>query len=166
MNPKGSTPTLSTPNIFHRSVVECDILLLLEAFKNGDYDQTTLLASIVTSLVNLMTRFLWDRMKEEMALAETKPNTPPPDESGQNMQDAVRDEFDRKLWLTAWQQPFRGQVLESLEMKLQLNVYGLQSNQERSRGMSRIIPIVQSSGTGKSRLAEEYNSPDAYSKRM
>ena len=69
-------------------------------------------------------------------------------------------------WQNAWKQPFRGKSLMLLKQKLALNVDALQRVKRPSRKriskleMSRIIPITQSSGTGKSRLAEEYDSSD------
>ena len=69
-------------------------------------------------------------------------------------------------WQYAWKQPFRGKSLMLLKQKLALNVDALQRAKRPSRTgiskleMSRIIPIIQSSGTGKSRLAEEYDSFD------
>ena len=58
-------------------------------------------------------------------------------------------------WRNAWTSEFRGHVLESLELKLDLNVQAVWNDGDREI-MSRIIPVVQASGTGKSRLAEEY----------
>ena len=66
-------------------------------------------------------------------------------------------------WKYAWKQPFRGQSLMFLKQKLALNVSALKRARKPTKDtiskleMSRIIPIVQSSGTGKSRLAEEYD---------
>lgn len=57
-------------------------------------------------------------------------------------------------WDYAWQTEFHGSVLRRLEKKLCLNVHAVTEDKNK-RLMSRIIPAVQSSGTGKSRLAEE-----------
>lgn len=57
-------------------------------------------------------------------------------------------------WDAAWDTEFRGDVLKRLELKLHLNVEAV-TNDNNKRDMSRIIPVVQSSGTGKSRLAQE-----------
>lgn len=71
-------------------------------------------------------------------------------------------------WQSAWKQPFRGKSLDFLKLKLALNVDALKHARRPSRGkiskleMSRIIPIIQSSGTGKSRLAEEYDLFDVF----
>ena len=60
-------------------------------------------------------------------------------------------------WQSAWDQPFCGRALVALETKLQLNAHAIK-NDPRKEQMSRIIPVVQASGTGKSRLSEEYDS--------
>src|SRR5208282_3134354 len=71
-------------------------------------------------------------------------------------------------WEYAWKQPFRGKSLMLLKQKLALNVDALQQAETPTLKriskleMSRIIPIIQSSGTGKSRLAEEYDSSDMF----
>lgn len=57
-------------------------------------------------------------------------------------------------WDEAWRAEFCGNVLDRLELKLHLNVSAV-ANDENKMFMSRIIPVVQASGTGKSRLAEE-----------
>lgn len=72
-----------------------------------------------------------------------------------NMQDSIRSQLDYSTWQTAWKQPFHGTALKSLETKLARNVEALIKSEPGKAEMSRIIPIVQSSGTGKSRLAEE-----------
>jgi hypothetical protein len=60
-------------------------------------------------------------------------------------------------WVAAWKHPYKGDALSHLEQKLRLNIESMRNNIQNRIGMSRIIPIVQSSGTGKSRLAEEFN---------
>jgi hypothetical protein len=75
---------------------------------------------------------------------------------GPNQQDGTSQDIEHSEWFLAWEDEFRGSALENLEVKLRLNVEALQSAREDKIGMSRIIPIVQSSGTGKSRLAEQY----------
>ena len=77
---------------------------------------------------------------------------------GQNQQDATTQDIEHSEWFLAWEDEFRGSALENLEVKLLLNVQALQTAVKEKVGMSRIIPIVQSSGTGKSRLAEQYAS--------
>jgi len=77
---------------------------------------------------------------------------------GMNIQEALDgDLLDSKDWQQAWNQPFRGQALDALEMKLQLNADAIRTDHKKA-DMSRIIPVVQASGTGKSRLSEEYSS--------
>ena len=81
------------------------------------------------------------------------------------LQDTVRSDLQVADWQDAWNQPFRGDSLNLLKRKLALNVNALQRAPKplpemgviSKLDMSRIIPIVQSSGTGKSRLAEEYS---------
>ena len=75
---------------------------------------------------------------------------------GMNWQDGVDgDLVPSRQWRDAWNQPFRGRALVALENKLLLNAHAIKSDRNKEQ-MSRIIPVVQSSGTGKSRLAEEY----------
>jgi hypothetical protein len=63
------------------------------------------------------------------------------------------------IWQKAWNRPFRGRALHALETKLQLNAEAIRESPDcDKRDMSRIIPVVQASGTGKSRLSEEYGS--------
>ena len=75
---------------------------------------------------------------------------------GLNQQDATSQDIEYSEWFLAWKDEFRGSALENLEVKLSLNVQALRTAHEDKIDMSRIIPIVQSSGTGKSRLAEQY----------
>jgi hypothetical protein len=75
---------------------------------------------------------------------------------GQNQQDGTSQDIEHSEWFLAWEDEFRGSALENLEVKLTLNVQALQTSHKDKIEMSRIIPIVQSSGTGKSRLAEQY----------
>jgi len=85
-------------------------------------------------------------------------NTPPEClvvSGGLSQQDDTSQDIEHSEWFLAWGDEFRGSALENLEVKLRLNVKALQSWRKEKIGMSRIIPIVQSSGTGKSRLAEQ-----------
>jgi hypothetical protein len=72
-----------------------------------------------------------------------------------NSQEGTRTMVDPSAWERAWSEPFRGTALDSLETKLARNLQALNEREKGKVGMSRIVPIVQSSGTGKSRLAEE-----------
>lgn len=75
---------------------------------------------------------------------------------GMNSQEGLDgDLLPWKEWQNAWNQPFRGQALAALETKLQLNAHAIRTDIKKEQ-MSRIIPVVQASGTGKSRLSEEY----------
>ena len=60
----------------------------------------------------------------------------------------------QRAWKEAWKSELRGDVLRRLELKLHFNLVAV-VNEKAKANMSRIIPVVQSSGTGKSRLAEE-----------
>ena len=76
---------------------------------------------------------------------------------GMNLQEAMDGGLiASQQWEDAWNQPFRGQALAALETKLQLNADAI-CNDHKKKQMSRIIPVVQASGTGKSRMAEEYD---------
>lgn len=76
---------------------------------------------------------------------------------GMDSQEGVNgDLLDSGRWQNAWNQPFRGRALAALEIKLHLNAHAVR-NDEKKEQMSRIIPVVQASGTGKSRLSEEYD---------
>jgi hypothetical protein len=72
-----------------------------------------------------------------------------------NSQESLDGDFPWEEWQNAWNQPFQGQALAALETKLQLNAQAIRTDETKFE-MSRIIPVVQGSGTGKSRLAEEY----------
>ena len=88
-------------------------------------------------------------------------HTPPGSEvvsGGPNQQDAITQDIEHSEWFHAWEEEFRGSALDNLEVKLSLNVQALNTGRKDKIHMSRIIPIVQSSGTGKSRLAEQYAS--------
>jgi hypothetical protein len=57
-------------------------------------------------------------------------------------------------WKETWETEFRGDGLNRLELKFH-SISVAVTKDESKTPMSRIIPVVQSSGTGKSRLAEE-----------
>jgi hypothetical protein len=120
------------------------------------------LEEIVSSLMACMKEFLSALSLIEishMQQSDSPRSASPPIVGSQNSQDAVTPEFDE--WLGAWKVPYHGPALRYLETKLQLNVRAARgigvpvSETDNKRSMSRIIPLVQSSGTGKSRLAEE-----------
>jgi hypothetical protein len=75
---------------------------------------------------------------------------------GGNRQDSKLSLFSYADWEMAWREPFRGDALDSLQTKLRLLTDSV-TKLSFYHQMSRLIPIVQSSGTGKSRLAE-YNT--------
>jgi len=65
------------------------------------------------------------------------------------------DLLDPDKWQNAWNWPYVGKALDALETKLQVNAHAIRNDVNKEQ-MSRIIPVVQASGTGKSRLSEEY----------
>ena len=75
---------------------------------------------------------------------------------GPNQQDGTSQAIEYSEWFHTWEDEFRGSALKNLEAKLSLNVQAIRTARQDKLGMSRIIPIVQSSGSGKSRLAEQY----------
>ena len=120
------------------------------------------LKEIVSSLMACMKEFLSALSLIEVSRMQesgSPRSASPPIVGSQNSQDATTAEFD--AWLSAWKVPYHGSALRNLETKLQLNVRAVRGigvralERENKRSMSRIIPLVQSSGTGKSRLAEE-----------
>ena len=58
-------------------------------------------------------------------------------------------------WKDAWTTEYRGDALVHLEDKLKQLSHDVQ-NGSKDQSMSRLIPVVQASGAGKSRLAEMY----------
>jgi hypothetical protein len=62
-----------------------------------------------------------------------------------------------QAWKEAWMAEYRGDALEDLKFKLQSLCDQVKSvTREEGRTLSRLVPIVQSSGAGKSRLADEF----------
>ena len=63
-------------------------------------------------------------------------------------------------WEDAWGSQYRGDALNNLEQKL-LSLSATAARADYGQGissMSRVIPIVQASGAGKSRLADMYQT--------
>ena len=114
---------------------------------------------VAQAALNKISDTLFDWFLESLRLLASKEQIAcqpefPPSLQGQlrpqeNMNTILLEEWD-----AAWDTEFRGHVLKRLELKLHLNVQAV-TNDENKRYMSRIIPVVQASGTGKSRLAEE-----------
>jgi len=114
--------------------------------------------AIVYDLKEYLSRLLINEANEARGNSRHTPPGPEVVSGGSNQQDGTRQHIEHKEWFLAWEDEFRGSALENLEVKLILNVQALQNEREDKRDMSRIIPIVQSSGTGKSRLAEQYTN--------
>jgi hypothetical protein len=76
---------------------------------------------------------------------------------GDNAQEGRSLLYTSNDWAAAWKHPYKGNALSHLELKLRLNIESMRGGVGKRSQMSRIIPIVQSSGAGKSRLAEEFN---------
>lgn len=145
------------------------IEMFLKDYFDNNVDQTELktrIDQIVGRFVHCMEEYLSDLVSDqglEKGLSETVAGL-----VGEGSQDGVNNDLQLDDWQYAWKQPFRGKSLMLLKQKLALNVDALQRAPKplpekdviSKLGMSRIIPIVQSSGTGKSRLAEEYSFCD------
>jgi hypothetical protein len=108
--------------------------------------------AILHDLMEYLRRLSIDEQKETQRNLKRSP----PGAEGPNQQNSTSQNIQQSEWFLAWEDEFRGSALESLEVKLSLNVQALRTGQPDKISMSRIIPIVQSSGTGKSRLAEQY----------
>jgi hypothetical protein len=107
-------------------------------------------------LVISMSNYLLDLKNEDELAQRAKQSLIFTPVSGKDMQDG-RDGglFDLGDWQRAWNKPFQGNALAALETTLQLHAHAIRSDHNKKLQMSRVIPVVQASGTGKSRLAEE-----------
>lgn len=113
------------------------------------------ITEISHELLSCMRLYLDDLKYEEMARQAVKSLTLA-SVRGMGFQDGIDSGiFQLQDWQKAWEQPFRGRALCALETKLQLNAHAIMNDEKKAR-MSRIVPVVQASGTGKSRLSEEY----------
>ena len=141
------------------------IEMFLEDYFCGILDQTELETrtnQIIGDLVHCMEDFLF-RLVSEQDLEDKELSGKVAGLVDINSQEGWATKLFPEDWQHAWRQPFRGKSLMFLKQKLALNVNALQRGRKPSSGkitkleMSRLIPIVQSSGTGKSRLAQEYD---------
>jgi hypothetical protein len=110
-------------------------------------------------LIDYLRRLSIDEANTPSQRSDDLKRTPSEDRfvsGGPNQQDGTTQAIEYWEWFLAWEDEFRGSALENLEVKLSLNVQALRAVCQDKLDMSRIIPIVQSSGTGKSRLAEQY----------
>ena len=152
-------------NVFSRSSIFSLLYSLLENGRTSlrdidDEGVTQKCDEIKNAIMNGLMEYL-RKLSIAEAVAKLQRHTPPRGEEamgGQNQQDATRQVIEHSEWFHAWEEEFRGSALENLEVKLSLNVEALKTARNDKIDMSRIIPIVQSSGTGKSRLAEQYAS--------
>ena len=130
-----------------------EIIRQLRQTASDSDKEKLLLHDLVEQLVAAMLRFL--EMQSEL--------------SGKQMQRSSLDglvevrmktaEFD--AWEDAWGSEYRGDALNNLEKKLfslSTNTPRTNSGAKESSSMSRLIPVVQASGAGKSRLADMYQT--------
>lgn len=145
--------------IFSRSSVYSRIYPLLEGdcadIHSEDFAQKC--HEIKDAILNNLIQYL-----RRLSIGEARQRGSPPEgevvPGGLNDQDLTTQAIQYTEWFLAWEDEFRGSALENLEMKLSLNVQALRTGRNDKTTMSRIIPIVQSSGTGKSRIAEQYTT--------
>ena len=110
---------------------------------------------ISKDLLLSMRQYLIDLKNEEELAQRAKQSLTLAPVRGMNTQDGFDGGiFDLEDWQRAWDQPFQGNALAALETKLQLNAHAIRTDHKKMQ-MSRVIPVVQASGTGKSRLSEE-----------
>jgi hypothetical protein len=141
-----------TVNLVKTSQVPNLVQALFQDVENGDFaalENDDRILRISEELLLCMRQHL------DNVLRSTEPVLTDPMRGMQEGLDG--DLLDDDIWQKAWNQPFRGGALHALETKLQLNADAIRSVPNK-KGMSRIIPVVQASGTGKSRLSEEYGS--------
>lgn len=148
-----------TPSLVSTSQVPSLVQNLLEDIDNGHIPTSKnddRIIRILGELLSCMRRYLEDLKNEELARStEHSLNLAI---RGMNLQEKLDGGLiDDEAWQNAWNQPFRGRAMDALETKLQLNADAIRMDYKKAT-MSRIIPVVQASGTGKSRLAEEYGS--------
>ena len=146
------------------------IEMFLEDYFHGNIDQTELETrtdQIVGDIILCMEEFL-SCLVPEQAPPKKGLSSKVDGSLGTSQHEGWNTMLVPEDWQSAWKQPFRGKSLDFLKRKLALNVDALKHARRSSRGkiskleMSRIIPIIQSSGTGKSRLAEEYDLSDDF----
>jgi len=150
----------NTPSLVPTSQVPSLVQNLLQDIDKGDVPTSEIdhrIFGISEGLLACMRQYLED-LKNEETLVQSTEQSLTLAVRGMNMQEALDgDLLDPKDWQQAWNQPFRGQALDALETKLQLEADAIRTDYKKAQ-MSRIIPVVQASGTGKSRLSEEYGS--------
>jgi len=144
-------PTSQVPSLIQNLVQDID-KQPIPASENDDR-----IVRISEELLSCMLQYL-DDLKNEEELARSTEHSLTLTVRGMNMQEALDgDLLDPEDWQRAWNQPYSGHALDALETKLQLNADAIRTDYKKAE-MSRIIPVVQASGTGKSRLSEEYGS--------
>ena len=145
--------------IFSQSSVYSPLYSLLEGdcadIHNEDFAQKC--DEIKDAILNDLIQYLRRISIEEARQRDSSPEGEVVS-GGLNDQDLTTQAIQYTEWFLAWEDEFRGSALENLEVKLSLNVQALRTGRNDKTTMSRIIPIVQSSGTGKSRLAEQYTT--------
>jgi hypothetical protein len=151
-------PSEDTPNLISESQCWNLVKDLLRDCDKGEVPtqiNDIRITEISHELLSCMRQYLEDLKDEEMARQAGKSLTLA-SVRGMGFQDGIDSGiFQLQDWQKAWEQPFRGRALCALETKLQLNAHAIMDDEKKAR-MSRIVPVVQASGTGKSRLSEEY----------
>jgi len=126
---------------------------LIDSCRNGETVPQDEEQQSLKELGEIWTTYLWKHLDDMHASSTSAQVCLVSD--GQHDLDMAQYVIGKRVWEDAWVEQYRGNALFHLETKLQLNVHALGLADDITSSMSRIIPIVQSSGTGKSRLAEE-----------
>jgi hypothetical protein len=146
-----------TPSLIPTSQVPSLVQNLVQDIDKGHIPAPEIddrIIRISEELLSCMRQYLEDLQNDE-GLTRSAKHSLTLAVRGMNKQEGLDgDLIDYNDWLQAWNQPFRGQVLDALETKLQLNADAIRMDDKKTM-MSRIISVVQASGTGKSRLSEE-----------
>ena len=154
-------PSENTPNLVSESKSLTLIKELFEACDKGEAPiqiNDSRIDKISHQLLWCMRRHLADLEDDERLARKAADSLKFTSIGGMDMQEALdAGLFHTEDWQNAWNQPYRGRPLHALENKLQLNAHAIRNDVKKAQ-MSRIIPVVQASGTGKSRLSEEYSA--------
>jgi len=147
--------TYNNPILISKSQVLSLANNLLEDCKNGKapvQPNDDRIVKISEEFLSCMRHYLADLRNQEGLPKQTRSLTI----QSVDVQDRITEgDIGSKGWQSAWNHPFHGDSLDLLETRLQLHADAIKNGGEKAK-MSRIMPVVQASGTGKSRLAEEY----------
>ena len=135
----GPIPQQSSP-------LKAELFECLAAARNAsESEHQSKITSVAEQFWKEWMAFLWIHAKQE--------NKQPA-----KLDDWAESSFEFDAWQNAWEVQFRGDSLSLLQRKLQVHMQMLRQLENSNKGntsVSRVIPIVQGSGAGKSRLAEE-----------